>query len=549
MFALLRRLGIVLALSGLAVAAWPGSSSAQPGLSRAQKRDLRFYSSTLVLARPGAGPALRRAGGTRIASALPIWRLRTPAALRVLPGLLRANLVRDVEPNQPLPVASHLAQGDPLLQYEWWISVVGLDRAEPPGPGKPVTVIDSGVDLTHEEFASRPATTALNGQTTVGESETHGTAVASVVGAPSNGQFLVGVYPQAALQAWDASPFGDGITTGDVVAGLDAAIKHGPGVVNLSLGTQLRNPLLESMVAVTVGSGVLVVASSGNGRTNGNPLEYPASLPHVLTVGAMDESRQPAYFSSGSPYVDLAAPGTTIVVAVTHSFSPGGYSFFSGTSFAAPMVAGASAWVWTARPTLDVMQLGGVMRASAQDISTPGFDSFSGFGRLDIPAALSVAPPAIDPQEPNEDVSYVKPHGLLGRAATPLTAARRPKGAVTARLEFAEDPRDVYRMWIPAKRAAVVALQPSDGDVDLGLWGPQTVSVLEGGKARRRDARGISERRGRRRETLRVTNKGKRGAYYYVEASPGAGTSAGRRVQGIGYRLSVSIVKPKRARR
>jgi Subtilase family len=549
MFALLRRLGIAVVLAGLALAAWPASSWAQQGLTRAQERDLRFYDSALILARRGAGPALRRAGGARVASTLPIWRLPTGAALRVLPELLLANLVRDVEPNRPVPQATHLDQGDPLLQYEWWIPVVGLDRAEPPGPGKPVTVIDSGVDLTHEEFAARPATTPLNAQTTSGEAETHGTAVASVVGAPANGQFLVGVYPQAALQAWDASPSGNGITTADVVAGLDAAIRHGPGVVNLSLGTQFRSRTLESIVARTAGSNELIVASAGNGRTTGNPLEYPASFPHVLTVGAIDESRRPAVFSSGSPYVDLAAPGTNIVVAVTHSFSTSGYSLFSGTSFASPMVAGASAWVWTARPTLDVMQLAGVMRASAQDISTPGFDSFSGFGRLDIPTALSVAPPAPDPQEPNEDVTYVKPHGLLGRAARPLTAAGRPKGTVTARLEFAEDPRDVYRIWIPARRAAAVTLQPADGDVDLGVWGPQTVTVLEGGRARRRDSRGLSERRGRGRESLRVTNKGKRGTYYYVEASPGAGSGTARRVQGIGYSLSVATVKPKRARR
>ena len=70
------------------------------------------------------------------------------------------------------------------------------------------------------------------------------------------------------------------------------------------------------------------------------------------------------------------------------------YDSFSGTSFASPIVAGATAWVWTARPTLDITQLFEVMRLSGQDIYTPGFDPFSGFGRLDIPTALTVAPPA-----------------------------------------------------------------------------------------------------------------------------------------------------------
>ncbi len=552
MFASLRRLGVVFALACLTLVAWPGSAWAQATLSRDQARELRLYGAALILARPGAGPALRRAGAAKLTTALPIWRLRSGAAVRVLPGLMRDGLVSEVEPDQPVELANHLGQGDPLIPQEWWISSVGLDRAEPPGPGKPVTVIDTGVDLTHEEFATRPATRALNPQSTTALSEEHGTAVASVVGAPANGLGLVGVYPQATLQAWDASPDGTGITVGDVVLGLDAAIKNGPGVINLSLGSPVQNPLLDAMVAVTVSSGSLVVAAAGNSRTGGSPLEYPGSLPHVLTVGAIDQTGRPAFFSSGSPYVDLAAPGMSIPVAVptTYNPPPSHYDTFSGTSFASPIVAGASAWVWTVRPTLDAGQLAGVMRASAQDISDPGFDPFSGFGRLDIPAALTVAPPARDPQEPNEDVSYVKPAGFLHRALTPLTAAGRSRGAIVGRLEFAEDPRDVYRFWVPAKRTAVVALKPSGGDVDLGLWGPRTISVLETGAARKRDFRGVSERPGTRREALRVKNTSRRGAYYYAEASVGASSgNVVRRVTGLGYRISVSIIRTKHARR
>ncbi len=297
---------------------------------------------------------------------------------------MRAGLVPEVAPDHPLSLTNHLT--DPLVGQQWWISPVGLDRAEPPGPGKPLTIIDTGVDLTHEEFSARPSTVALNGSRPQPSSRTHGTAVASVAAAPTNGLGLVGVYPQAALQVWDASPFGDGITAGDVIQGLDAAIRTGQGVVNLSLGSQSRNPLLDSMVAVTFASGTLVVAAAGNSRTSGSPLEYPASLPHVLTAGAIDQTGQPAFFSSGSQYVDLAAPGMAIPVAVPLTYpDPDHYSTYSGTSFAAPIVAGAAAWVWTVRPTLDVTQLVEVMRLSAQDVFSPGFDAFSGFGRLDIP--------------------------------------------------------------------------------------------------------------------------------------------------------------------
>ena len=538
MFAVLKRFGVVFASAALALGV--GSSSASAGtLTRDQARELRLYDAALVVARPGAGPALRRAGGVKIATTLPVWRVPSRAALQVLPGLVREDLVSELSVDEPLSTYV-----EPLEPLQWWIPVVRANGAVAPGPGKPVTVIDSGVDLTHEEFAGRPFTTALNAQSTTGRQEEHGTAVASVVGAPINNRGVVGIYPQAALQVWDASPAGDGLTVGDVVQGLDAAIRRGPGVVNLSLGSPSSSPVLEAMIAVTVGSGTLVVASAGNSRDRGNPLEYPASFPHVLTVGALDTNGVPAYFSSGSQHVDLSAPGVNVPAAVPGTFfpPPNSYALFSGTSFASPLVAGAAAWVWTARPTLDAAQLFEVMRASAQDVSTPGYDPVAGFGRLDVPTALTVVPPVPDPQEPNEDVTYVKSNGLLRRATAPLTSARRKSGAVKARLDSGEDPRDVYRFWVPGRRAASIALDPSGGDVDLAAWGPRTRTVFERGRARKRDARGVSERRGTKRERLRVRNQDRKGAYFYVEASVG-GRSATRTVAGVGYSLAVSIVK------
>src|SRR5688572_11528011 len=316
MFAVLRRFGVVLALTALAFGA--GSSSAWAAtLTRDQARELRQFDSTLVVARPGAGPALRRAGGAKIATALPVWRLPSGAAVRVLPDLARDGLVADLSADHPL---STLAE--PLEAEEWWIPVVRSNQAVPPGPGKPLTVSDTGGGMAHEAFATRAGTTVLNAHTTANQFEEHGTAVASVAAAPLNGLGLLGMYPQAALQVWDASPTGDGITAGDVIQGLDAAIRRGQGVVNLSLGSQVRNPVLDSMVAVTVSSGTLVVAAAGNSRQRGSPLEYPASLPHVLTVGAIDQGVAPASFSSGSPHVDLAAPGTSIRVAVPTTFHP-----------------------------------------------------------------------------------------------------------------------------------------------------------------------------------------------------------------------------------
>src|SRR5438309_2235301 len=104
------------------------------------------------------------------------------------------------------PLRATSASAEPLAGLEWWRAAIGADRADPPGPGKPVTIVDSGLDISHPEFAGRPNTTLLNTQTTRAEDDDHGTEVGSVVAAPENGVGLVGVYPQVDLRSWDASP-------------------------------------------------------------------------------------------------------------------------------------------------------------------------------------------------------------------------------------------------------------------------------------------------------------------------------------------------------
>jgi Subtilase family len=531
----LNRSGVLIVLAAAATV-WPGAGNAAD-LTALERSELRAYPHALVLAGDArAEQALRRAGATRLTRTMSIWRVPGRKALRL------ASLADLVEPDRPLAASNHFGAGDSLVANQWWIGPIGANAAEPPALGKPVTVIDTGVDLSHPEFAGRPGTTALNAQNVTGQQEEHGTAVASVLAASANGVGVVGVYPQAALQAWDASPSGTGISVGLVVAGIDTAIRRGPGVINLSLGTVVRDPLLEAMTAIAFGTGSLVVAAAGNDRTRGSPLEYPASYPHVLTVGATDDHNRAAFFSSSSPYVDLSAPGQLVPVAVPVSFDPTGFGTFSGTSFASPLTAGAAAWIWTARPTLDVTQLFDLMRSSTRDIESPGFDPVSGYGQLYIPTGLTAATLPRDPSEPNEDIDHVKPNRFFRSAAPPLTAPGRTRGSLDARLDFSEDPRDVYRVWVPGRRTTIVTLTPT-ADADLSVWGPRTASVLEGGRARRRDFRGLSERPGRRVETVRVVNTSRRGSFHYAEASVGSSGPPVRRVAGLRYRISVRTTK------
>ena len=397
---------------------------------------------------------------------------------------------------RPLTSAFEL---EPLFYSQWWYRLVGADRAQPPGPGRPVTVVDTGVDLAHPEFHGRPDTVTLNAITFNDDDRgSHGTAVGSLVAAPVNGVGLVGIYPRAKLQVWDAYD----LSFGAVIAGLAAASKSGPGVINLSLGYPARafagdllDPVIDAVNAA-VRRGSVVVAAAGNGREYGSPELFPAGLPHVLTVAATDAASAVTYFSHASSTVDLAAPGERVPVAVPQPVDPGGYRVASGTSFSAPIVAGAAAWVWTARPTLDASQVLEVMRRSGRDLGAPGFDADTGFGMLDVPSALGYPTPVRDPLEPNEDVDLVR-RGKLFTEPMPALS-----GTLRARLTVGEDPNDVYRVHVPAKRTVVVTVR-ADANADLELWRPWTKTVHESSA----NLAAASAHAGRRRETVRFRNR------------------------------------------
>jgi Subtilase family len=522
-----------------AVLAHPGTAITSGSRSL---QGLQAYPRTLVeldrVRAAQAAPALRRAGGEVISPALALWRLPSWNAQRLLPGLERRGLVRSVTPDLPIGTDPRGASGffgqftDPLSPTEWWPSHIGVADWVAPGPGVPVTMIDSGVDLTHEEFAGRPDTIVLNNQTTTAnDEELHGTATASVVGAPVNAKGMVGIYPQAKLQLWDASPDGQ-LTVGDEIAGLTAARLRGRGVINLSLGGFDRLPIEEHAILNAFGAGLLVVASAGNDREQGSSPSYPATFAHVLTVGATDESDRVTVFSSSSQAMDLTAPGQDMTAAVPTLFDPSGYLSVDGTSFSAPLVSGAAAAVWTVRPTLTNTQLFEVMRRSSRDVGKRGWDADTGYGILNVPAALTRKPPAIDPQEPNEDVYLIRPNGLTRAGKTPLTALHRPRAAISASLERREDPEDVYRVYLPAKGKVIVTLRPN-ANVDLELWGKRTKTVFERGQAARRDLLGVSAHAGARFERVTLQGRGS-GQFVYVDVFlPKSGVQAA-------YKLSVA---------
>jgi hypothetical protein len=379
--------------------------------------------------------------------------------------------------------------GEPLQDQEWWLAHIGADPAAAPPAGVPITIVDSGVDATNAEFAGRPDTAFLDDQTVDGVGEYHGTAVASLAAAPANGVGIVGVYPQAIVQSWDASPAGV-LQEASLADGVTTAAAHCPGVINLSFSGTSRSSLLEDAILGALHKGCLIVAAAGNTGLSGNPAIYPAAYPHVLTVGATDQNDAPAPFSTLAATLDVAAPGVGLIGAVPASHDASGYSSgLDGTSFSAALVSAAAAWVWTLRPTLDATQISDLLRRTARDVGSPGFDNASGFGIVNIPNALSAAPLPPDPSEPNDDIDQIRPGALFADGRPPLTTSSKPSTRISARIDESEDPRDLYRIWVPAHRV-VRATVSAGGDAAARIWGPRTVSVGEGILSRRRDLRG-----------------------------------------------------------
>lgn len=398
------------------------------------------------------------------------------------------------------------AAAEPLAPTEWWLAFIGAPAIVAPGPGKAVTIIDSGIDITHEEFRNRPDTTLMNSQTLFGVDEDHGTEVASIVGAPINHVGLVGVYPQAALRSWDTSLFGV-ISESAVAHGIVAAANEGPGVINMSFGGRRRDQGIARAILYAVRKGSLLVASAGNDGLTGNALSYPASYPHVLTVSATDQAGGITDFTSHSQYVDLAAPGSDIPVAEPVANDPSGYITASGTSFSAPMVSGAAALVWTERPELDDTQLFEVMRMSGRDVDPPGHDTFTGFGQLNIPAALAFPAPPPDPLEPNDNIDEVSPTGMFLGGEHAITTPAHRSAAVFARVDRFEDPNDVYRIFLPAHGFASARAE-GDG-VALRLYAHGTRSIF---------SRPVAIAAAGRTATIR--NRTAHEVYAYVEIRP-----------------------------
>ena len=467
----------------------------------------------IVAARAGRASAriARRYGARRVGS-VGAHVVSRRSARAFAAALRRWGLLLFAEPNI---LSRPRATGpDPFTARAKWRGMVVEPGLEPPAvnPRSPrLALIDSKLDIGHPEWAGGRVAT-VGGQPLEDE---HGTATAALAAAPTNGRGIEGVWP-----GMFATNFATDLSCGNIVRRIRAVVEGGYRVLNMSYGSDEECFAESAELQRATGTGVLLVAAAGNEFAEGNPLEYPASLPHVTTVAATDLNRRSSYFSNANAAVDLSAPGEGIATAVPVTHDPdrdgNGYALLDGTSFAAPIVSAAAAWVAAVRPGLTVDQLAQVVRLSAADLGRPGWDPHTGYGMLRVGDALRMRAPRNDPFEPNENIFWV--NGRVFRNRDPIVYDGSPRRrAFRARLDQYEDPADVYRVRFPRRSRTRITVVPAYGDADLAVFGGGARSTSERARAR-------SGRSGNARDTLVIENRGRSRTRGFVEVyiDPGA---------------------------
>lgn len=323
---------------------------------------------------------------------------------------------------------------DPCAGRQW-----GIGKLQAPaawaltrGAGVVVAVVDTGSDFNHPDLAAnliaRPGANMLKNTAYVcpfqkagkkartssalaQDDNGHGTHVAGIVAAlTGNGLGVAGVAPAAKVlpvKVLDAAGSG---SDGDVARGICYAADNGAKIINLSLGYDPAASILvqglgnetDDAIAYAYSKGSAVIIAAGN---EGFPAcDFPASLSGALCVGATDRNDLKAYYSNFGLNIGVVAPGgigsvlcnddgdvwSTIWPESGFDCSSNGYDSLSGTSMAAPHAAAVAALVaarYGAAATPDFIYAR--LKASADDLGTPGTDPLFGYGRVNALRAVS----------------------------------------------------------------------------------------------------------------------------------------------------------------
>lgn len=280
-----------------------------------------------------------------------------------------------------------------------------------------IAIVDTGVDQTHPELAAKVLAgyDFVNNDSDPQDDNGHGTHVAGIAAAlGNNGIGIAGVSWGARIlpvKVLNASNTG---TYSNVAAGIVWATDQGAHIINLSLGGASPSLTLENAVNYAAAHGVLMAAAAGN---TGGALLYPARYAPVIAVASTNAANLRAPSSAFGPELDLSAPGVSI-----YSLAPGGgYATLSGTSMSAPHVSGALALLLSL-PGVGPMQARSSLETTALDLDTPGWDLFTGYGLIQLDAALALALPTPTPTPtPSATLTATSPVFFLPPAVPSLS--------------------------------------------------------------------------------------------------------------------------------
>jgi len=341
--------------------------------------------------------------------------LRVPGWVRVTVAADRTSALHDDPAVQAIEedhrVHAAITPDDPSWALQWGPQIVRAPAAWDLHTGSPsvvVAVLDTGIDLQHADLSGQLWTNADEipgngldddangyvddvygwnvldgGSNTVDDDYGHGTHVSGIIAARgNNGLGIAGMAWNSRLMIVKVlDENGDGYYSG-LAEGLAYAADNGAQIANLSLGGSASSQILQDAIDYAHARGTLIVASAGNSSTD---IQYPAASDHTLAVAASTESDVRARYSCYGPEMDLTAPGSLIY----STCMGGGYCFKSGTSMAAPHVAGLAAVLLAQRPGLTPEQITQRLIETAHDLNEPGWDPYTGWGRIDAYSALA----------------------------------------------------------------------------------------------------------------------------------------------------------------
>ena len=267
-----------------------------------------------------------------------------------LRAYLREPWIEYAEPD----FAAHafLEPNDPGFESQWGPIRIHAPEAwdiTTASPEVRIAVCDTGIDQNHADLLGKiVANKNFTSSRSIDDKFGHGTHVAGIAAAVSNnGRGVAGVgFSSSLMNVKVLGDNGSGYYSW-VAKGITWAADHGAKVINLSLGGPAGSGTLQNAVNYAWGKGCVIVAAAGNDG-NGNP-SYPAYYDNCIAVAATDPNDSKATFSNHGFWVDVAAPGVDIYSTLPNhknQMGPRNYGTLSGTSMAAPHVAGVAALVW-----------------------------------------------------------------------------------------------------------------------------------------------------------------------------------------------------------